>query len=256
MTGAVGAVAGQSPPALDDQRSRPTPLIGLAHGSRDPRAALAIDELMQAVADLRPGLSTSSAFLDLSAPDLSEAAGSLTVDRAVVVPLLFAQAFHARVDVPEAVAAAADSSGVTLLIGDILGLGPAVLAALQETAVAAGVAAEQKILLLAVGTSDAFANQAVHDLAESWAAVRPSGVRAVFATAAPRAADALAEQWASPPAVVALFLAPGLLLDQVIRRAGARGVLVTPPLGKSMAHLVLHRYDAVLAGRIENATAG
>lgn len=251
MTDAVG----EQPGPVDQQPPAP-PLIGLAHGSRDPRAAGAIAELMAAVAELRPGLQTSSAFLDLSEPDLGKAAGSLSTDRAVVVPLLFAQAFHARVDVPAAVGAAADSRGVTLMTGDILGLGPAVLAALQNTAVAAGMAPEQQILLLAVGTSDAVANQAVHDLAERWAAVRPGGVRAVFATAAPRAADALAEPWASPPAVVALFLAPGLLLDQVIRRAGARGVLVTPPLGTSMARLVLDRYDAVLAGRIGAQTAG
>lgn len=224
------------------------PLIGLAHGSRDPRAAAAIAELMAAVADLRPGLHTSSAFLDLSEPDLSEAVRSLTTDHAVVVPLLFAQAFHARVDVPEAVSTAAEASGVTLMAGDILGLGPAVLAALQDAAARAGVAAEQDILLLAVGTSDPVANQAVHDLAGRWSALRPGGVRAVFATAAPKAADALTEPWTAPPAVVSLFLAPGLLLDQVIRRASGRDVIVTPPLGTAMAQLVLDRYDAVLAG--------
>lgn len=224
------------------------PLIGLAHGSRDPRAAVAIAELMRAVARLRPGLSTSSAFLDLSEPDLTQVAGSLSADRAVVVPLLFAQAFHARVDVPEAIGAAEESSGVMLLSGDILGVGPAVLTALQNAAELAGVAAVQTILLLAVGTSDAVANQAVHELADRWSTLRPGDVRAVFATAAPRAADALAEPWTSPPAVVSLFLAPGLLLDQVIRRAAARGVVVTPPLGTAMAHLVLERYDAVLAG--------
>lgn len=223
------------------------PLIGLAHGSRDPRAAAAIAELMQAVAALRPGLRTFPAFLDLSEPDLTEVAESLPTSRAVVVPLLFAQAFHARVDVPEAVAAAAGSTGVPLLTGDILGLGPAVLAALKDAAERAGVAAGQDVLLLAVGTSDTVANQAIHDLAERWSATRPGVVRAVFATAAPKAADALAQQWTAPPAVVSLFLAPGLLLDQVIEGASARGVLVTPPLGTAMAQLVLDRYDAVLA---------
>lgn len=226
----------------------PLPLIGLAHGSRDPRAAFAIAELMAAVAELRPGLRTTSAFLDLSTPDLTEVAGTLSADRAVVVPLLFAQAFHARVDVPEAVAAAADSSGVTLMTGDILGLGPVVLGALQDAAERAGVVAAQDILLLAVGTSDAVANQAVHELADRWSKTRPGRVRAVFATAAPRAADALADDGAAPPAVVSLFLAPGLLLDGVIRRAAARDVVVTPPLGTAMAQLVLDRYDAVLAG--------
>jgi sirohydrochlorin cobaltochelatase len=225
------------------------PLIGLAHGSRDPRAAVAIAELMQAVAALRPGLRTLSAFLDLSRPDLVEVARALPTQQAVVVPLLFAQAFHARVDVPEAVGAAAESSGVPLLTGEILGLGPAVLAALQDAATQAGITAEREILLLAVGTSDTVANQAIHDLAARWSATRPGGVRAVFATAAPKAADALGEQWTASPAVVSLFLAPGLLLDQVIKRATARDVPVTPPLGTAMAELVLDRYDAVLATR-------
>ena len=228
-------------------------LVGLAHGSRDPRAAVAIEELLRAVAALRPGLVTVPAFLDLCAPDLPTALSRLPLGgrpvprRAVVVPLLFAQAFHARVDVPEAVTAAATASGVELITTEILGLGAQVLAALQRQAERAGIPAEQEILLLAVGTSDPAANQAVHSLADRWSAQRTGRVRAVFATAAPRAADALAQPWAAPPAVVALFLAPGLLLDQVIGRAAARGVLVTPPLGSAMAAVVLDRYDAAVA---------
>ena len=232
----------------------PPPLIGLAHGSRDPRAATAIAALMHAVGALRPGLQTLSAFLDLSTPDLAEVAGSLGSDRAVVVPLLFAQAFHARVDVPEAVSEAAATSGTTLATSEILGLGEPVLIALQAAAERAGVTPEQDILLLAVGTSDAVANQSIHEVAERWSGMRRGGVRAVFATAAPRAADALAQDWVSPPAVVSLFLAPGLLLDQVIRRATARDVIVTPPLGTAMAQLVLDRYDAVLAAAAAAST--
>lgn len=209
---------------------------------------------MRAVADLRPGLSTSSAFLDLATPNLTEVAGALPGDRAVVVPLLFAQAFHARVDVPEAVAAAGKSSGIELLTSEILGLGPAVLSALQDAAAVAGIDGTQEILLLAVGTSDDVANTGVHELAQRWAAARPGPVQAVFATAAPRAADVLAQDRAAPPAVVSLFLAPGLLLDGMIRRADPLGVTVTPPLGTAMAQLVLDRYDAVLAGLTIPAT--
>ena len=222
------------------------PLIGLAHGSRDPRAAIAIEQLMAAVAALRPGLVTASAFLDLSEPDLISVVSSLQVRRAVVVPLLFAQAFHARIDVPEAVSGAAESTGTELICGEILGLGPQVLCALQDQARSVGIAADQEILLVAVGTSDATANGAVDELARRWSSGRPGRVRAVFATTAPRAEDALGEQWASPPAVVSLFLAPGLLLDQVGRRAAELGVVVTKPLGVAMAQLVLDRYDNAL----------
>ena len=222
------------------------PLVGLAHGSRDPRAAAAIDQLMAAVAAARPGLIAAAAFLDLSEPDLTTAVARLDVERAVVVPLLFAQAFHASIDVPQAVEAATLHTGTTLTVSQILGLGPEVLAALQYRARVAGVGRSQEILLLAVGTSDPVANAAVEDLAQLWSSTRRAPVRAVFATAEPKAVSALDEPMAALPAVVSLFLAPGLLLDQVGRRAAALGVTVTEPLGTAMAQLVLERYDAAL----------
>ncbi len=238
----IERVVAESPET--DLRFSGPPLVGLAHGSRDPRAATAIGELMAAVSALRPGLVVTSAFLDLAEPDLTTAVVKLDVEQAVVLPLLFAQAFHARIDVPEAVQAAAAASGTELTTGEILGLGPEVLAALQDQARRIGVRPEQEILLLAVGTSDPVANEAVADLALLWSSVRRAPVRAVFATTAPRASEALEERWSTPPAVVALFLAPGLLLDQVGRRAAELGVSVTDPLGVAMAQLVLDRYDA------------
>ncbi len=226
--------------------SRLPPLVGLAHGSRDPRAAVAIDQLMAAVSAARPGLTASSAFLEASRPDLSTAVARLDVERAIVVPLLFAQAFHARIDVPQAVEAAIAQTGTALTVGQILGLGPEVLAALHDQARAAHVGRHQEILLLAVGTSDPVANEAVEDLAQLWSSTRRAPVRAVFATAEPKAAAALDERWAEPPIVVPLFLAPGLLLDQIGRRAAELGVTVTPPLGLAMTQVVLDRYDAAL----------
>jgi len=224
------------------------PLVGLAHGSRDPRSAAAIEELMLAVAALRPGLRTSAAFLDLSDPDLPTALARLDVDRAVVVPLLFAQAFHATKDVPDAVQAASRSTGTDLITGEILGTGPEVLAVLQGVAGAAGVPDDREILLLAVGTSDPVANAAVDDLAARWSSARKSGVRAVFATTAPRAVDALDRvDPAGLPALVPLFLAPGLLLDGVAGRALELGVPVADPLWPAMAQVVLNRYDAAVA---------
>ncbi len=231
---------------MTDQEAAGPPLVGLAHGSRDPRAAVAIAALMTAVAAARPGLLTASAFLDLSEPDLTTAVARLDVARAVVVPLLFAQAFHARVDVPQAVDEAAARTGSELVVGEILGLGPEVLAALQGQARAAGVGRDQEVLLLAVGTSDPVANAAVDDLAQLWSSGRKAPVRAVFATTEPRALAALDEPRRQPPAVVSLFLAPGLLLDQVGRRATELGVTVTDPLGSAMTQLVLDRYDAAL----------
>jgi sirohydrochlorin cobaltochelatase len=245
VTGAAGSSSGSVPQVSVPHGS--VPLIGLAHGSRDPRSAAAIGDLMTAVAALRPGLRTCSAFLDLSEPDLTTVVARLDVERAVVVPLLFAQAFHATKDVPDAVIQAARRTGSSLVTGGILALGPDVLAALQQQARAAGVRGDQVIQLLAVVTSDPVANGADADLAQLWSSTRRGAVRAVFATCAPLATDVLGEPWDSSPAVVPLFLAPGLLLDQVARRAAELGVVVAEPLSTHMAQVVLDRYDAALS---------
>lgn len=228
------------------------PLIGLAHGSRDPRAAATIAEVMRAVAALRPGLVTVPAFLDLSEPDLLVATRALQADRAteeaIVLPLLFTQAFHARVDAPTAVRDAMAETGLRLHLGAILGMGEAVLDALAASAAAAGVRAEDEVVLLAVGSSDDAANRAVHDLAARWTARRGGiAVSAGFATSGqPQAAELLASAAAAgrpAPAVVPLFLAPGLLLDAIAAKASDVGSLVAAPLGTALAGLVLQRYD-------------
>ncbi len=230
------------------------PLIGLAHGSRDPRAASVIGEVMAQVGRRRPGLVAVSAFLDLAAPDLTTALQALDCPGAVVVPLLFTEAFHARVDSPQAVAAAESATGAQLRLGRILGMGSEVLAGLEESAAAAGIDLAARILLVAVGSSDPAANGAVADLAGRWARRRGVEVRAVFATTEPRAVAAL-DGWAvdsqssagAEIGVVPLFLAPGLLLDAIGARAAELGVRVAAPLGAALADLVLARYDEALA---------
>src|SRR4051794_20008050 len=76
------------------------PVIGLAHGSRHPRGAQAIEALMVAVG-AAAGVPALPAYLDLADPDLATVAAALAEQghrRAVVVPLLFTEAFHATVD--------------------------------------------------------------------------------------------------------------------------------------------------------------
>src|SRR6478609_9801036 len=110
------------------------PLIGLAHGSRDPRAARMIADVMRAVQVLRPGLVAAPAFLDLSEPDLTAAVTKIQQDlpitEAIVLPLLFTEAFHARLDAPTAVREAEEATAVSLRLGGILGMGEDVLQAL------------------------------------------------------------------------------------------------------------------------------
>lgn len=230
------------------------PLIGLAHGSRDPRAAVMIGDLMRAAEAMRPGLRAIPAFLDLSEPDLEGAIAAARAasgfDEAIVVPLLFTDAFHATVDVPTAVGNAQQATGVALRLAGILGMGEEVLSALEDSAARAHISAHEAILLYAVGSSRDAANEAVHDLARRWSERRVGPVWAGFGTVGdPSAADVLARATTAGRriAVVPLFLAPGLLLDQIAQKARAVDAEVALPLGTALAELVVQRYLQALA---------
>jgi sirohydrochlorin cobaltochelatase len=223
-------------------------LVGLAHGSRHADGTRAIGQLM-AVTAATGEVDARAAFLDLAEPDLPAACRLLVATghrRAVVVPLLFTVAFHATVDVPEAVRGAAAQTGLELLVTDILGTGPEVEDLVRASMAGAGIDDDTSVLLFAVGSSNAAANDAVHDLAARLAAARPGEVRAAFGTTGPRAAD-VAPGLPEPVAVVPLFLSPGLLLDPMARLAAERGWTLAPPLGDLAAPLVLRRYEQALA---------
>ena len=210
---------------------------------------------MRAVQQLRPGLVAVPAFLDLCDPDLTAAAAALRaeygVDEAVVLPLLFTEAFHATVDTPTAVLKAQEETGMRLHPGAILGTGDEVLDALQDCAGRAHIAVHEAILLLAVGSSSSTANEAVLALADRWSDHRVGPVWAGFATSGePKAKDVLRTAGASGRRVgiVPLFVAPGLLLDAVAQQAMAIDAKVAQPLGTALAELVLQRYDEALVG--------
>src|SRR6187549_4019361 len=103
-------------------------LIALAHGSRDRRSAATVKELIGAVRALRPDLRVEAAFLDLSKPGFDAVVDRLVKaghDEIVVVPLLLTQAYHAKVDVPGAIAEATSRHpGVQIRATSILGLEP------------------------------------------------------------------------------------------------------------------------------------
>ncbi|MCW2811701.1 MAG: sirohydrochlorin chelatase [Friedmanniella sp.] len=223
------------------------PLVGLAHGSRHPRGAAAIERLMTG-AGSAAGLDARPAYLDLAQPDLETVVRDLAAAghrAAVVVPLLFTSAFHATVDVPEAVQTAADAVGLELVVTDILGTGDDLAALLAGVLADAGVPSGTSVLLLAVGSSKPAANAAVADLAQRLAEGREAPVRAAFGTCDPRAADVLPDL-PGPVAVLPLFLSDGLLLDPVRRLATERGLTMLEPLGERAAPLVLERYRSVL----------
>ncbi|WP_281690491.1 sirohydrochlorin chelatase [Pseudonocardia thermophila] len=234
------------------------PLVGVAHGSRDPRSAATVAELMDVVRARHPELDVRTAFLDLSAPRLRDVLGGVT--SAVVVPLLLGHAYHARVDVPGEVAR---SGRPGVLVTDVLG--PAVeAAALDRLAAVAGPLDDPAlgVVLAGVGSSHAPANAVVAAAAAEWRdRFGWAGARAAFATAEPSVTDAIAQLRAAGArriAVAQWVLAPGLLPDRIARAAAAAGAVVGEPLGAhpAVADLVVARYRETLARERVRRRAG
>lgn len=221
-----------------------TAIIGLAHGSRHPGVRGPIDALMTATSEL-VGLPARAAYLDLTEPDLQTVGVQLTqagVHRAIVIPLLFTNAYHARIDAPSTIAAAADGSGIELVAGGILGTGDDVLAVVETAMADAGIADDLPVLLYAVGSSDPAANAAVRAFALRLAARRGTPALAAFGTTDPRPETMLADLTADGPVgIVPLFVAPGLLLDPLVHLARDRSYPITPPLGRRLAGVVAAR---------------
>jgi len=251
-------------------------LVAVAHGSRDPRSAATVAALVDEVRRQRPELDVRLSFLDLSSPRLPDVLAAVAADghsEAVVVPLLLGNAFHAKVDLPGAVARAARRyPRLRLTVSDVLGGGgsgepgggtpgrgtePRLAdAALRRLTEAAGPLDDPDlgVVLAATGSSHASANAAVHRLAESWAREHPwrAGCVAAFATAvSPTVGEAIEQLRAAGAgriAVAGWFLAPGLLPRRVGRLALALdpAIRVAAPLGPdaTVAEVVLDRYLA------------
>jgi sirohydrochlorin cobaltochelatase len=188
------------------------------------------------------------AYLDFAQPDLTAAAYQLADaghTTAVVVPLLFTEAYHATIDVPETVQEVAEFLPLELVVADILGAGGDVAQLLRQSLDDAGIDDNSSVLLFAVGSSNAQANQAVFDLADRLAQGRRSPLRACFGTCAPRVTDVL-DGLGEPVAVLPLFLAEGLLLSPIRALASQYGWQMAAPLGERAAELVRQRYQKAL----------
>jgi sirohydrochlorin cobaltochelatase len=186
------------------------------------------------------------AYLELAQPDLAGAARQLADlghATAVVVPLLFTEAYHATIDVPETVRDVAESLPLQLVVADILGTGDDVARLLAQAMDEAGIDAHTSVLLFAVGSSKPEANEAVFDLAARLGSGRRKPVRACFGTCAPGAAD-VGDGLDGPVAILPLFLAEGLLLSPVRALAAERGWRIAAPLAERAADLVRQRYDS------------
>ncbi|WP_240506234.1 sirohydrochlorin chelatase [Thermoactinospora rubra] len=240
----MGAALGKgSPGAL-----RQVPLVAVAHGSRDPRAAATVRALLERVRQARPGLEVREAYLDHCAPALPEALHGL--DEAVVLPLLLTEAYHSRVDLPSALAEIRARTGRPRVhYGTTLGPHPLMVRALERRLAEAGVerGEDTAVVLVSAGSSDPRANAVIASMARRW----PGwwAVSAAYASAAgptPAEAVALLRAAGAPRVAVAPYLlAPGFFADKVRRSALEAGAdVVAGVLGPApeLAEVVLERY--------------
>lgn len=235
------------------------PLITLSHGSRKPSAAAGITALTAATGRMLE-VQAVEAHLELADPSLDDVVAELAVHgvtRAALVPLLFTDAFHNKIDVPEAVRDAQQRHGVQLLVGPHLGLA-ADVAGLLVDALPPTLTAGTHLILYSVGSSDAVANATVEDLAQLLASLSGHTVKVVYATSGPGvgfggAAVIEAACGYEDVHILPLFVTEGLLLDRVTDQLGyiaaATGARITSsaPLTTALAPLVAARYRAALS---------
>ncbi|MGC5015594.1 sirohydrochlorin chelatase [Streptosporangium sp. DT93] len=244
MTWRSGAAA--SPPV------RPVPLVAVAHGSRDPRAAETVQDLLDLVRRARPDLPVRTAYLDHASPTLPAALSGLT--EAVVLPLLLTEAYHSRVDIPGALAAVtARRPRLRVRTGTTLGPHPLLVDALERRLAEAGARADDPgtaVVLVSAGSGDRRANETVAGIAREWEARRGGRVVAAYASAAGPAPEEavldLRRSGAARIVVAPYLLAPGHFADRIRRETLAAGAeVVAEVLGAApeVAAVLLERYD-------------
>ncbi|MGE2817255.1 sirohydrochlorin chelatase [Mycobacterium heidelbergense] len=239
-----------------------TTLVLTAHGSRDPRSAANARAVADRVARLRPGLDVRLAFCELNSPSLVDVLTGLTgVREAVVTPLLLANAYHARIDIPGQIA----QSGVDVAQADVLGEDPRLISVLRQRVIDLSVSRHDDrvgVLVAAIGSSDAMANARTRQMAPqllagtSWAGATTAFVTRPEPSLA-EAAGRLRRQGARRVIIAPWFLAPGRLPDRVRSFADYAGIELAEPLGahRLVAETVLDRFDEALNSRIQGIAA-
>ncbi|MBT2211400.1 MULTISPECIES: sirohydrochlorin chelatase [Actinomadura] len=242
-----------------------TPLVAVAHGSRDPRAAATVAGLMDAVRALRPGVPVHASFLDHAPPAPGRVLDGLArdgADAAVVLPLLLTAAYHSKTDVPGVLARARNRHPrLRTRTAATLGPHPLLMDALERRLTEAGVPPgdpDTAVVLVSAGSSDAAANATIRRLAREWRSRGWWDAVPAFASASrPSPAEAVAAlRAAGAPrvAVASYILAPGHFADKVRAESLAAGAdAVSPVLGAApeVAELVVHRYTEALAAQAE-----
>ncbi|MBL1074622.1 sirohydrochlorin chelatase [Nocardia sp. 2] len=229
-------------------------LVAVAHGSRDPRSAATMRDVVEQLAAAHPDTDVRLAFLDLSTPSVDEVLDAVAAEghsQAIVVPLLLGSAFHARVDLPGLLeAASARNPRLRLTQADVLGPDPRLIVALRDrvhdsligahsasTGIGATGFSDQHdhsypgtsdrggrigIAVAAVGSSSASANAATARVATRLTEITGWDTEICFATTEPTVLEAVSRlraRGAEQVLVAPWFLAPGLLTDRLLGAA-------------------------------------
>lgn len=218
------------------------PVILLAHGSPDPRAAVATHALAARVQE-RIGARVVAAFIDHSEPDVTGAAQQLAAEGetvALVIPAFLSRAFHVRVDVPRAVADAREASGIDLGISPPLGLEPEWRAAIEPQL------PDGPLVLATAGTSSASAQKDLIDYAAAWSTQRGAEVLVAYASQAqpdvPTAIADLEQRTQGSVSVASLVLFDGLLPDRIREAAGKRPCSLPLDRSAGLEDVIVRRY--------------
>lgn len=226
-------------------------LVLTAHGSADPRSAAVAHALAGRIRRLRPWLDVRTTFLDHSEPRLPDVLARVAVERtsAVIVPMLLASAYHARVDIPRDIAA----SGATVELAGTLGEDPALISLLARRLAESGVAPDDSglgVIVVAVGSSSDAANARTATVAPALSAGTAwVGAEVAYATGPhptlDEAAARLRDRGARRIVVAPWFIAHGRITDRVAGSAARLGISMCEPLGSHnlVAATLLDRFD-------------
>ena len=230
-------------------------LVLAAHGSVDPRSPENAHAVADQIRRLRPRLDVRVGFCERSEPNLRRVLEGLPADAdAVVAPLLLADAYHARVDIPAQIAQA----NATARQVDVLGEDPRLIAVLRQRISRLNVPRYDRkvgVIVVAVGSSWDTVNARTRAVAPALAAgTRWAGAVTAFATGPSPTLDEAAHQLsrcgAKQLVIAPWFLANGRLTDRVARYADDNNIPMAPPLGAHplIAAAVLDRFDTTTTG--------
>ena len=211
---------------------------------------------------MRPGLDVRLAFLEHSSQSLVEVLTQVS-GPAIITPLLLANAYHARIDIPRQIATCANPERVWQ--APVLGEDDRLVSVARQRVAELGVSRlDEKlgVLLVAIGTSDPAVNARTARVAPKlltgtdWA-----GATTAFATRPERSlAESLGRlrrQGARRVVIAPWFLAPGHLPDRVQRFADDAGIAMAAPLGahRLVAETLLDRFARALKAPAQRVAA-